>query len=363
VREVALGELIDLRYGKALVEADREPGDVPVVGSGGVVGQHSVALTSGPSIVVGRKGSVGSVTWTEVGAWPIDTAYYVSVRSRDVDLRWMYWLLRHLDLQHLNKAAAIPGLNRGDVYRLLVGLPTLAEQGRIATILDTTASIRARRTAFLATIERTGSFLFERAFADAELPSIPVGALMSRLRNGVSPATAGTVHARVLTLAAITRGTFDSTATKDGLFATEPPKDKRVNSRDFLMCRGNGNRDLVGVGTFSPEDRDDLVFPDTVIAGRVDESVANLSYLSWAWKRAQVRQQIGALAQTTNGTFKVNQQSISTVKIPLASLSKQNRFAAEIASIETLHTRVERAVALDDELFASLQSRAFAGGL
>jgi type I restriction enzyme, S subunit len=56
-----LGEVLVLNYGKALKEVDRVPGEFHVYGSSGVVGTHSEALVKKPSLIVGRKGNVGSV--------------------------------------------------------------------------------------------------------------------------------------------------------------------------------------------------------------------------------------------------------------------------------------------------------------
>lgn len=58
----SLGDLIVLEYGKGLKEDARDGGQYPVVSSAGVVGHHSHPLVeSAPVIVVGRKGSAGTV--------------------------------------------------------------------------------------------------------------------------------------------------------------------------------------------------------------------------------------------------------------------------------------------------------------
>lgn len=53
-----LGEVIELAYGKALKADNRALGEVPVYGSGGIVGYHNESLVNGPGIVVGRKGTI-----------------------------------------------------------------------------------------------------------------------------------------------------------------------------------------------------------------------------------------------------------------------------------------------------------------
>jgi len=102
-----IGELTTLRYGKALKADNRVAGPYPVYGSSGVVGQHEKALVTGPGIIVGRKGNVGSVFWCETDFFPIDTVYYVDPDS--VDLLLYYSLL---DAKFINTDVAVPGLNR-----------------------------------------------------------------------------------------------------------------------------------------------------------------------------------------------------------------------------------------------------------
>ncbi|HWO42235.1 MAG TPA: restriction endonuclease subunit S, partial [Candidatus Eisenbacteria bacterium] len=87
-RSVTLGDVCEFKYGKSLPESAREGGQVPVFGSNGEVGRHNEALTSGPTIIIGRKGSFGEVNYSAVACWPIDTTYYVDETATDADLRW-----------------------------------------------------------------------------------------------------------------------------------------------------------------------------------------------------------------------------------------------------------------------------------
>jgi type I restriction enzyme S subunit len=106
-----LGEWVDLAYGKGLKADDRIGGDVPVLGSSGVVGWHNESLVSGPGIVVGRKGNVGSVHWVDTDFYPIDTTFYV------ISQLPLHFLVHALRLQNfINSDAAVPGLNRSQAY-------------------------------------------------------------------------------------------------------------------------------------------------------------------------------------------------------------------------------------------------------
>lgn len=116
----ALGELLTLRYGKALPASRRVPGPYPVVSSAGVTGSHSAPLVPGPGVVVGRKGTVGSVTWVFDDFFPIDTAFYVET---DLPMLYAYFALRAAGLSHMNTDSAVPGLNRDNALRRQVALP------------------------------------------------------------------------------------------------------------------------------------------------------------------------------------------------------------------------------------------------
>jgi type I restriction enzyme, S subunit len=113
-----LGDYIELAYGKALRTDTRIPGNVPVYGSAGVVGYHNECLVKGPGIIVGRKGNVGSVFWSNNDFYPIDTVFFV--RST-VSLYYVYYNL--LGQSFINNDAAVPGLSRNQAYLLNFLLP------------------------------------------------------------------------------------------------------------------------------------------------------------------------------------------------------------------------------------------------
>lgn len=145
VRTIKLGEVCEFVYGDSLKEERRHSGKVPVFGSNGIVGWHNQATTSGPTIVIGRKGSIGEINWSNEPCFPIDTTYFVEKTKQPCDLRWLYFMLLKLDLTRLNKSAAIPGLNREDAYEQRIPSPDLSEQKRIAGLLEQADRLRRTR--------------------------------------------------------------------------------------------------------------------------------------------------------------------------------------------------------------------------
>ena len=107
-----LGDILELAYGKALKEEERTGKGYPVIGSSGIVGYHSEYLANSFGIVVGRKGSMGTVIWIEDNFFPIDTTFYVVDRLGVKDLYFHYFVLKNIDFQKIGSDSAVPGLNR-----------------------------------------------------------------------------------------------------------------------------------------------------------------------------------------------------------------------------------------------------------
>lgn len=109
-----LRSALTLNYGKSLTKKARKPGPFNVFGSGGISGTHDTALAKGPSIIVGRKGTVGSLYWTREDFYAIDTVFYV---TSNYPMVYCHRLLETLGLETMNTDAAVPGLNRDNAYR------------------------------------------------------------------------------------------------------------------------------------------------------------------------------------------------------------------------------------------------------
>ncbi|WP_152555096.1 restriction endonuclease subunit S [Desulfonatronum thiodismutans] len=155
VRE--LGDILKLNYGKALKKEDRVDGDIPVYGSSGIVGYHRSAIASGPGIIVGRKGNVGSIFWSDSRFYPIDTVYFV---TSNIPLRFLFYDLQTKNF--LNNDAAVPGLNRNQAYSLNTVIPSsdlLAKFCQFADDFEQQASALRQKNS---TLRRTRDLLLPK---------------------------------------------------------------------------------------------------------------------------------------------------------------------------------------------------------
>jgi len=133
--ETTIGDFCPFEYGSSLKESNRYPGTIPVYGSNGIVGYHNKALINTRGVIIGRKGTVGAVHYSNGPFFPIDTTFFVS-ESQNKDIRFIYYLLKSLGLEHMNSDSAVPGLNRKAAHSRIIRIPeSLNEQRAIAGIL------------------------------------------------------------------------------------------------------------------------------------------------------------------------------------------------------------------------------------
>ena len=136
-RKVKLGEVLELKYGFGLPETKRKTGRVPVFGSSGIVGAHNEAAVQSQGIVIGRKGHVGSIHYSNVPFYPIDTVYYVDQLKIPGDIKFFYYFLKRIPFQQIGSDVGVPGLNRDIAYGLEVKIPEDPNiQKRIADVLS-----------------------------------------------------------------------------------------------------------------------------------------------------------------------------------------------------------------------------------
>jgi type I restriction enzyme S subunit len=136
-QKVKLGEVFDLKYGFGLPEKKRSNGNVPVFGSSGIIGVHDQPVVKSDGLIVGRKGHIGSIYYSDKPFYPIDTVYFVDKLKIPGDLKFFYYFLQRIPFKKIGSDVGVPGLNREIAYNLDILIPeNPEEQKRIASILS-----------------------------------------------------------------------------------------------------------------------------------------------------------------------------------------------------------------------------------
>ena len=176
-RKTIVGKFAPFIYGKSLPKKRQvSSGDVPVFGSNGIVGYHDTALTDGPTIIIGRKGTIGKIHYSSVPCWPIDTTFFIT-DSNIKRLRFKYYMLKSLGLEHMNSDSAVPGLNRDEAHACEIQPHSPKTQYSISHILSTLDDKIELNRKMSETLEAITQALFKSWFIDFD----PVRAKMKGL--------------------------------------------------------------------------------------------------------------------------------------------------------------------------------------
>ncbi|WCT24455.1 restriction endonuclease subunit S [Acidovorax temperans] len=350
-----LGDICEFKYGKSLPETARAGGDISVFGSNGIVGAHNSALTEGPTIVIGRKGSHGEVNFSPASCWPIDTTYYVDHSATKADIRWLFHRLCGAGLNQMNRAAAVPGLNREDAYRVEILLPPLEEQRRIAAILDQAETLRTQRRTALALLDSLTQSLFLDMFGDPA--TNPRKWPVKRLKDLGQVITGGTPPSSK-------EGMFDGPIpfiTPGDLESEEPVRRsvteagaKEVNvvrAGATLVCCIGATIGKVGIA------QKDSAFNQQLNAVVWGNHISdNYGYEVMRFFKPTI---ISWGASTTLPILK--KSSFEQIEIPVPPVPLQELFTDRLKHISNLKGLHKSALLGFDNLFNALQSRAFAG--
>lgn len=191
--EVRLGNVLSLEYGKPLA-ADRRSSDGKYVayGANGPKARTDSYHFDGDSIIIGRKGSAGELARVSGRWWPLDVTYYVVYERSLINIEYLYYALQTLNLPSFARGVK-PGINRNDVYELIIPLPPLDEQKRIVAKLDEAREVLDRMRVLRISKGRSAVSLESALLADIVSASDPtdfevdLGEITSKIGSGATP--------------------------------------------------------------------------------------------------------------------------------------------------------------------------------
>jgi type I restriction enzyme S subunit len=130
-----LGDVLRVRHGKSQKEIAVENGRYPILASGGEIGRTNTALYSGPSVLIGRKGTIDAPQYSESPFWSVDTLFFTEI-DKDHCAKWFYYRFCLVQWRKYNEASGVPSLNARTIEAIELALPELKEQTAIASVLS-----------------------------------------------------------------------------------------------------------------------------------------------------------------------------------------------------------------------------------
>lgn len=126
-----ISDILIMNYGKSLPAKKRKHGKINVYSSAGNIDLHDTPLVDKEGIIVGRKGTIGTVYYEPNPFFCIDTAYFITPDDCRGLVHFSFQLLKFLNLAQYNEDSAVPGLNRSTVYAINIAIPenSVTEKG------------------------------------------------------------------------------------------------------------------------------------------------------------------------------------------------------------------------------------------
>lgn len=164
-----LQDLVFFQRGYDITKAQQIEGSVPVISSSGVTSHHNEPKATGPGIVIGRKGTLGSVHYSEGDYWPHDTTLW----SKDLlgnNPRFVYFYLHTINFKRFDVGNSNPTLNRNHIHNLPTLIPPLDTQERIADTLSAYDDLIENNRQRIAALEVASRQLYREWFIRLRFP-------------------------------------------------------------------------------------------------------------------------------------------------------------------------------------------------
>ncbi|ALT77930.1 restriction endonuclease subunit S [Paucibacter sp. KCTC 42545] len=178
-RPVRLEELLQFANGRSSPDRD-EAAMFPVFGSNGRIGMAAKSNSPSRTVVIGRVGTYcGSVHFSKQACWVTDNAIRATAKD-DNDPEFLYYLLKHLNLNNWRSGSGQPLLNQGTLNAISTLVPAPPIQRRISSLIGAIDDRITLLRETNATLEAIAQALFKSWFVEFD----PVRSNMASLQHG-----------------------------------------------------------------------------------------------------------------------------------------------------------------------------------
>jgi len=160
---------ITLQRGFDLPITEMKDGEIPVLGSTGIIGYHNRAKVNPPGVITGRSGTIGVIQYIDEPYWPHNTSLWVK-DFKSNNPKFVYYKMQTLNLERFNGGASVPTLNRNNLDNIRVKIPCPLTQEKIAKILSAYDDFLKTNRRRIYLLEEEARLLFREWFVYFKFP-------------------------------------------------------------------------------------------------------------------------------------------------------------------------------------------------
>ena len=165
MKETSFKDFIAIQRGHDLPERKRITGEIPVVGSNGIVGFHNSSKGLVPGVTIGRSGSIGNINFLKRPYFPLNTTLYVTDFKGNNE-KFVYYFLKNFNFSNFDSGSVQPSLNRNYIYTATIKYPDVDKQEAIAEFLESFDKKIELNQQINKTIQDIAKTLFKSWFVD-----------------------------------------------------------------------------------------------------------------------------------------------------------------------------------------------------
>ena len=324
----------------------------------------NIKLIPKNTLVLSYKLSIGKVGITQKPMYTNEAIASLTELDSQVDINYLYWALQHIDLlENADRAAMGKTLNKAKLSEVKIPLPPLAEQRRIASILDQADELRQKRQQAIEKLDQLLQATFIDMFGDPvdnlkELETVALLDLCKKVTDGTHQSPKWTTKGiPFLFISNIVDGEIDYSSQKfiDQATYDSLTKSTKIELNDILYTT------VGSYGNVARVKSDQLFcFQRHIAHIKPDFDKINPKFLEKMLSSYGVRRQadrlVRGVAQKT-----LNLKDLKEIIVFNIPLVEQNHFVQKCEVIESLKIKSKLALNQADDLFKSLQNQAFNG--
>lgn len=344
----------------------------PVYGANGKIGFYDKYTHEKSTLMITCRGATcGNLHISEPKSYINGNAMALdNLDERKVFINYLYYYLLKREFKDVISGSAQPQITRQGLEKIEIPLPPLAEQKRIAAILDKADNIRRKREQAIKLADDFLKATFLEMFGDPI--ENPNNWEKKQIKTGILDIISGwsavgkntpcqTHEIGVLKISSVTSGTFKPQENKVVEKASIPKSKKLILPKkgDLIFSRAN-TRELVAAICLINHDYNNLFLPDKLWSIKINNQKILPEFFVSLIQNEKIRELLTKQATGTSGSMlNISKAKFESTEVIFPPITIQRKYADIFKKYTEWKEKINQSYYIKNELFNSLNTRVF----